>query len=320
MNGSLRTLGVWLGLAWLGVAGCGDGGGGDRGPQGVEPAGIELTTDRSLIFTEAGQTAIVGAIVVDDSGSKVNDARVTWSSSDPDAVEVDEQGNVTAVTSLGSAVLTAEYQGLRNLVTAVVVVLRPETTLVPTEDVISVNADRTEIELTRSPTYEGLAMGDIVVNGNANGFLSRVMSVETRSASVLLHVGEASVVDALEELDLRAMSPEQTFSEEVVPDNGGASESVPGTKALSLVFECKFDTMLVNVGLEGLNVTPTFGLHHEIIHRIRRGTVDHLEVALVGTIDIEAMLGAVKLAGGLKGKIECAADLKQIPFLPVPLS
>lgn len=47
-------------------------------------------------------------------------ALVDWTSSNPDAVTVDENGNVTAVAEIGGATITGEYRGFSDEITVVV--------------------------------------------------------------------------------------------------------------------------------------------------------------------------------------------------------
>lgn len=63
-------------------------------------------------LTGAGQFADLSAQVLDEQGLPLP-AAVTWISSDPDQVEVDAQGRVTAL-AIGSALIYAEAEGVRS--------------------------------------------------------------------------------------------------------------------------------------------------------------------------------------------------------------
>ncbi|MEM8607418.1 MAG: hypothetical protein AAGF92_09945 [Myxococcota bacterium] len=303
---------VLVGALAFSVAGCGG--------KGITASGIELTSDRSLILTAPGESTRVSAVVVDEEDNVIEGAAVRWRSSDPDAVSVTEDGEVVARTALGSALIVAEYQNVKELVTAVVVVLQPQTLVVPTERVVSVNDERTVIVLERTPTLEALRPGDIVVNGSENGFLSRIVTIEPQADALRFEVIEATIAEAVREMELSVTSPLVTFEEDVDSD-GTETKSAASSRseALSLAFECELETMLVNVDFDGLNVTPRFGLQHEVVYRLRGGSVESFRLAMVGEIEVDAALGALTLSGGVKGKITCAADLNAIPFLAVPI-
>ena len=70
------------------------------------PVNRVVAQSESVLLTQAGDSYQLTAEVVDTDGLPVGTA-VSWVSSDPSAVSVDAQGRVTALTDLGSAVITA---------------------------------------------------------------------------------------------------------------------------------------------------------------------------------------------------------------------
>ncbi|MEM9730164.1 MAG: hypothetical protein AAF997_16415, partial [Myxococcota bacterium] len=183
--------------------------------------------------TAPGESTRVSAVVVDEEDNVIEGAAVRWRSSDPDAVSVTEDGEVVARTALGSALIVAEYQNVKELVTAVVVVLQPQTLVVPTERVVSVNDERTVIVLERTPTLEALRPGDIVVNGSENGFLSRIVTIEPQADALRFEVIEATIAEAVREMELSVTSPLVTFEEDVDSD-GTETKSAASSRTEAL--------------------------------------------------------------------------------------
>ena len=105
----------------------------------VQSIDVSPSTDT---LTVLGDTLRLAAVVLDANGHAVEGADVTWSSSDPSVVTVDEDGLVTAVAN-GSAdvrAVSGDVSGRASLVvsqTAAVVELSPATaTLAPGETVL----------------------------------------------------------------------------------------------------------------------------------------------------------------------------------------
>lgn len=76
----------------------------------------------ALLLTKAGESQTLSAKVFDDQGKELTSA-VVWSTSNPAAASVDANGKVTAISSLGSAQITATAGGVKGSI--VVVMAQP---------------------------------------------------------------------------------------------------------------------------------------------------------------------------------------------------
>ncbi len=99
-------------LALLALAGCG-GGSEPRVPSGIALAPLAIT------FTAVGQTQQLSAAITDQSGDPVDDAAVTWDSSEDGVATVSATGLVEA-TGVGTAQITATVGSLAAIATVAV--------------------------------------------------------------------------------------------------------------------------------------------------------------------------------------------------------
>lgn len=70
------------------------------------PAAEIVLTPEALVLSPWGETAVVAATVLDDTGAELPDAPVSWSTSNAAVATVDDQGTVTAV-DVGTTSITA---------------------------------------------------------------------------------------------------------------------------------------------------------------------------------------------------------------------
>ena len=313
-----------LWLAVLGVlttlAGCGD----DADRKAVE---LRIVSDRSVVFDAPGQTIQAVAQAVDADGLPV-DVEITWESSEPDQIAIDDRGMMTALEPLGSAVITARYDELHAIATAVAVQLAPDGVLVDSAYVIEVLPE--QINLLRNPATELIARGDVVLNGGDPGFLARVLRVDISGSEVVLTVEAAALTDAIAELELAfrvdAVLPEEwtdAGSDDGAGGAGGSAaqepEIAPSVQQLTIPLECKLNSRLVNVEVTAFTFAPRAALSTDFRLRIQNQAVETLELALVGDFGVEAGFQQVKVTGGVRGKVECKVSLTAIPFAAIPI-
>ena len=74
----------------------------------AQPGVSALSLESQTVVLEVGQTATLSATVVDDDGEEMEDAELTWSSSDASVVEVDPDSGEMSAESVGTALVTVE--------------------------------------------------------------------------------------------------------------------------------------------------------------------------------------------------------------------
>ena len=203
----------------------------------VEPLPrIEFVTDRTVLFEAVGQFAELLVVVLDESGEEIQDASVSWTSSDPTVLSIEPTGPLSAqITRLGNftgtLTVTAQHDDSQLQAQAFVAhaVLTEGTVYLPSIGVsadpgvagkrgieplvLDIRGDRFaahEIVLTRTPETEAIVAGDILLTGDLAGIMVEVMAVSTFADRVELQVEPATFTQAFEELDFDA---EQDFLE-----------------------------------------------------------------------------------------------------------
>ncbi|MEM9728625.1 MAG: hypothetical protein AAF997_08575 [Myxococcota bacterium] len=292
-----------------------------------EPDALRLLSDRSVVFTVTGETRQARVEAVDADGAPL-EVDLEWTSSAPEEISVDSEGEIAALAPRGSALITARHGNLHVRMSAVVVTLTEDAVLVDSEDVIDVSPE--EILLRTTESTRAIAAGNVVVNGGVPGFLARVQAVASVRDDIVLTVEAAAITDAIAEMDVsfraEAEVPEalRDDGDSVSDGEGGAGGSAPDAKPnvqpLTVPLQCKASNgSLVNVSVTSFNYRPRLGLSTEFQLRIRQGAVELLVLALTGDFGIDAGVGEVKVTGGVRGKVECKVSLTAIPFAAIPI-
>ena len=175
---------------------------------------IEITSDRSFVFTAAGQTAQLVAVVVREDGTVAANAVITFTSSHPEVVSVDASGLLTAQTdNLGSAVITVSSGNLEPVVaTAVTAELTPETVYIEPAEVIAFDPASGQVTLARNAKTDALQVDDVLLSGDRAGLLHRVTAVSLQAERVVVQTVAANLTEAFENLLVEATGAELTFT------------------------------------------------------------------------------------------------------------
>jgi len=275
---------------------------------------LELRSGPALVFSAIGERQAIDVAVLDATGRPVRGAVPSFRSSDAGVVRVDPDGTATAMASLGSAVLTAELGDEAVRIHAVIASLQPDAFPIPGSQVLSAAAD--VVRLVPTPETLALQAGDVVFSTGSPGFLARVLGARAGADAVVLDVEEASIVDAVQDLDVDLAGP--VVGLEATPIPAPAPARASGV-ARAPTLECMLDGSLVQVGFDGLAVTPAYAFRPMVRYRVRNGALEEFEFAYEGTLGLEVALSAVRISSGLKGKFECALEFPEIPFAPFPV-
>jgi len=115
-------------------------------PLDPQPSAVDVSAEASTLTWIGAETSL-SAVVRDDTGAPIDNATVTWSSSDDGVVSVSTEGQATAVSS-GSATITATSGTASGNVT-LDVVQEPDSIAVSEEEVLLVEVGATEqLEVT----------------------------------------------------------------------------------------------------------------------------------------------------------------------------
>ena len=212
-----RRMGVALVLV-LALAGCGSP---QPSPSATTGESEEPLTESAVtinvsqgaaLLTEAGQTLQLDAEATDGDGAPLP---VTWSSSNPDQVTVDEDGTVTAVTDLGSAAVYAEAADEWAPVTILIAQPADGAVLVADADVITgpepLDAEAGPWVGTRERVVLSLdeppAPGDILLATESAPIAGRVVAVSSAPGGTEVEYEIVTMPELFEKADISVDLP-----------------------------------------------------------------------------------------------------------------
>ncbi len=181
-------------------------------PPGPRLVSVEIDSG-GFILSGAGDSRDLTAVAIDNTGARIEDAVIEWQSSNASAIEVDQDGHVTAVAANGSAQITAKVGNLSSSPILVTVGgLAPDAVLLPdeafTSDPEPIDPNE-ELDVGTLFTVDvqstsNLQIGDIVVSSGLTPVVGRVTNIS--GDTLTLEV--VPIDEVFPDLDL----PDQTFS------------------------------------------------------------------------------------------------------------
>lgn len=330
-------------LSTLILAGCG-GSGSSSSEKSAVVTRVEITP-ASVLMTATDQTVPLTAIVYDQNGDEMP-VTVTWSSSHEDVVQVDANDIAAAQGNIGSALITAEAEGVTSEpVLALVSETVPGAVLVNDDQIVG------NIVFLDSDTYPTVGsqyqitlgtssppeVDDILVGTGDLPIGGQVISV-VPSGNDYVVVLELVPVDAMftqlvinEQLDLAMIEP-------IIPDEIAASYDVTPTDGGMLLFDLKSDISAsllpdeVQLGpftckSETSGIIPDIVLSNPVTSMSisRNLSLDLAYDSALGGFQKASIIGNLgaefkanpALAVALTSKVTCKAELGVIP-LPIP--
>ncbi|HEX7001482.1 MAG TPA: Ig-like domain-containing protein [Trueperaceae bacterium] len=282
----------------------------------------------ALLLTTEGETANLTAEVLDAAGNTI-EAEVTWSSSDPQLVSVNPEGEVTVTGPLGTAQVTATAKGVTAF-PATVVVAKPVdgAILLHDEDVISASVG---VEGTSDPVRQRIVLrpevdpqpGDVIIGAEE-------LTIGGVIETVIPNDGGTEVV-------YRPLPPQELFEQLIVDVDVDASTApvvpvgeladdvtlhveAPGVTSASLregldgkFLTCKGEATYASI--TGLNTTIENGIHFRL--HFSDGVADPEPTLLLVTGKlVQKISSGLSIKAGYTGTYTCKADLFNIP-LPI---
>ena len=290
----------------------------------------------SLLMTASGASHALSARAFDAGGNPV-ETTFTWTSSDPDAVEVSAEGVVTSLGSLGSSQIVVGAEGVTSQPVAIVVampvagavlvtdgqILEGPTVLNPELD--DVLGTRTQVLLADAPPVD---VGTIVLARESAALAGRVVSVGPEGGHQRVEVETVALPELFEAFDF-----DQTFAlteaslarmelpddiEIATDDDGKLLVTYAPAAGLSLQssrFACD-GTAAPSVKLQAF--TMTFKLDVKATAtgiKSAGGDIEQLGFLVAGESSVVAK-GGLLLEAGLKGEMTCTLELYDM-LLPV---
>jgi hypothetical protein len=254
------------------------------------------------------------AAQVQQSGTPVAGATVTWTSSNPAVATVSASGLVTAVASVGSATITASSSGVQTQ-TANVIVAQPSpgTVLVASSDVVT--ASPTAATVKGDSTTSTIKIGTIVVSGDKGGLFGRVTSVQTQGAEIALSLQPVALWQAFRQLDIAvtgAVVPVQ-----VSLQHGRVTMSSHGRRLRDLdlgPFGCT-DAGGASVNVEIQDPSITANVTAQLVATYKStwtGGITEFQLYVATSVPITLTTGSATVSVAGQETVTCSADIPQV--------
>ena len=329
--------------AALGAAACG--GDDDGGSAGaivfieIQPGGQILTAER--------QAAPLRAVAYDADGNQV-DASFSWTSSTPDQVAVDADGNVSAVSDLGSATVWAEADGIRsNPAVIAAVELHPGSVLVTDDQVVEVGepflpdgaaaTDFPQMDV-RLRGIDRPAEGTILLSGESSALGGEVVSAEEDGGEVAVRLQLVSMPELFARYEIEWHIGLEGYGVEEIDEQVSAREIAAAVLPIEQKIKKEWPTSgpfrcsaSIAAYLEKNTVDLKLGGDAEFIFKSSRRDASlppgYLKVAIEGPLTVKGSLALRAKAGidasgkcELKGRIPIALGPFAIVVAPaIPL-
>ncbi|MCA9838781.1 MAG: hypothetical protein KC422_17830 [Trueperaceae bacterium] len=301
---------------------------------------IEINPGAAL-FTQAGESKSFTAQAFDSKGNLV-DADISWSSTDPGQVQVDADGRLTALSSLGATQIIAEAEGVKSLPATILIAKPAPDAILISDDVVigkpeDLNPDQApklgaQYKVILS-TPSAPAPGKVLIGTGGKAVAGRVVSVNPVTSGFEVILERRPVTEIFEQLSVNLQGSlanvQPDFSATVQPtqiqrfSDGGIQLSYALTQlepqaALEKTvgpFKCKLDAEF-ELTDKAIQVAITQSLNFDFVLNINASGVEQLRIKAEGSLAASVSGGVV--FGGL-GTLEAVCKAKLFS-LPIPVS
>ena len=313
-----------------GAGGAPDGGAtdGDNGGQVLPPYfGRIVLTPAALLFTGAGQSATLHAQAFDANGAAMT-APFTFTSSRPDQIAVDANGDVTSMVPVGSTQITVTGDGLTSHPLLVLIVQPvPGTVLVSDAQVI---AGPKQVDPTADPlpgaqyqvTLDGvgdLAPGTMLLSSEGKAVAGQVVSTAPNGTHTDVIYTLPALLDLFARVDFQAdydYTLQTVADEEAIAAMGGSA-----LDADIGPFKCKATIDPTNITIDqNVKFTPNLHFAAGFTKDDDSGDWTSASMVLTGNIKTSGKVTA-KLAPGAIASLSCKYKWKEfVPPIAGPIS
>lgn len=189
-----------------------------------------ITSPERIMLFHRNQSKRLGVIVQNKAGDTIPNAAVKWRSSNPDVIQVNQDGHVTAMADVGYAILTASYEEIFQQVPVAVAKLAHGSRTLEESRVRSVSQKGDQAVLVFDEDTASFQVGEIIVSEAVYG---RIMLLEVHDREVHVRTEMVPLTTAFSELyiDLLAEVKAKLIasSDGVRISNYGVRLSTPGT-------------------------------------------------------------------------------------------
>jgi hypothetical protein len=284
-------------------------------------------TDQSVMVSSIGDQVRFEVQLIGTDGSVVEDGEVSWTSADPSVATVTQDGSraalITAQTQSTTFTTVTAHIGEVEASATILVTNPSEGTILISSTVVK-NRTESAVTLERNSLTETLAPGQRLVSGNHAGVLVRILSVERTDDEVLLTTEFTSLVDAFDDLSVRATSAPVKITALFV----GSNKAIVTTKSRGLIspqvllddVTCRDKNgSTVDLDLGGANILQSSELWAEAgIDISFENGLDLFYIKTGGSFEVNATAGRIKNTSPVSGVVECSVELSSIPMVIIP--
>jgi hypothetical protein len=291
-----------------------------------EPTPETLTvqiTPGAALLTKTGETKALTAKVFNSSGNVVEKA-ITWTSSNPNDVQISSDGVITALKDLGSSQITASVGAVQSDA-AVVTIAQPITgaVLVPDADIVSAlpialdpttigeMGSRYVVQIKNAPT-----VGSLLISSEGKAVAGKVVAVAETNGVFDVTLELVPLHELFRSVSVQINQPIDTVA---TLESAAKQSRVTGEFDAPFGFKCKVEATGISTGDDLWKVSPDVKIEPKL--QIKPDIKLHLfeseyieRKVQVGIVASGKLTGLLKAQLGLKGKGECARPFKAIPI------
>ncbi len=285
-------------------------------------------SDQSAMVSSMGDQVRFEVQLIGTDGTVVDEGEVNWLSTDTDVATVAQDGSrsalVTAQTQSATfTTITASIDDIE--ASATILVTNPSDGTVLISSAVVKNKTESTVTLERNSSTETLVQGQRLVSGNHAGILVSILSVELTDDEVRLVTESTSLVDAFDNLSVRARSaPQKNTTLFVGQNQANFDKKSNGLISPNLILDdvtCKAENGApVELDLGGAKVSLIDELWAEVFIKISfENGLDKFYIKTGGTYEVDADVGRIKNTNPVGGVVECSVELPAslLDFVPV---
>lgn len=287
-----------------------------------ETFSIQITPGAALL-TKTGETKTLTAKVLNSSGNTV-DKTITWTSSNPNDVQISSDGVITALKDLGSSQITASVGAVQSDA-AVVTIAQPiaGAVLVSDADIVSalpVALDPTTIgemgsryvvQIKNAPT-----IGSLLISSEGKAVAGKVVAVTETNNVFDVTLELVPLHELFRSISIQIDQPINTVA---TLEPAAKQSRVTGEFDAPFGFKCKVEATGISNGDDLWKVSPEVKIEPKLeikpdikLHLFESEYIERK--VQVGIVASGKLTGLLKAQLGLKGKGECARAFKAIPI------
>jgi Bacterial Ig-like domain (group 2) len=281
---------------------------------------IQITPGAALL-TKTGETKALTAKVLNSSGNAV-DKTVTWTSSNPETVQISSDGVITALKDLGSSQITASLGEDKSLPLVVMVaqptpgaVLVPDAQILTEPKAVTANpSNEIGALFTLTLSAPAPAVGSALISSEGKAVAGKVVAVTETNGVFDVTIETVPVTALFKSVQFQYNQTITPAQVDALPDLTPKSELQSKGNFDLLGFKCDTGNDILQPFIPKLEIAPKVEINPDLFFKYDNG-LQHLGFSLnvKGSMKIT---GSARFGLNFKGEVKCKRLLKKI-LLPI---